>query len=161
MRKSIVAILAVAIIGTLGIYDKGHNNQASASVQGSSTSSTTPSDTVQTKTAQTTGKTAGSSNSSSSNSQYKDGTYKGQAEETPYGTVQVAAVISAGKITDIRFLQMPGPEGHSKEVTAYSESPLKQSAIRNQSANIEFVSGATTTSEAYMQSLQAALDQAA
>jgi uncharacterized protein with FMN-binding domain len=61
----------------------------------------------------------------------------------------------------VKFLQMPGPEGHSKEVTAFSKDPLKQSTLQKQSANIDFVSGATQTSEGYQQSLQAALDQAA
>jgi uncharacterized protein with FMN-binding domain len=56
---------------------------------------------------------------------------------------------------------MPGPEGHSKEVTAFSEPYLKQSTLTHQSANIDFVSGATQTSEAYEKSIQAALDQAA
>jgi uncharacterized protein with FMN-binding domain len=97
----------------------------------------------------------------SSNASYKDGTYTGDAEDTIYGTVQIAAVISGGKITDIRFLQMPGPEGHSKEVTAFAKDPLKQSTLNHQSSNIDFVSGATQTSEAYEQSLQAALDKAA
>jgi uncharacterized protein with FMN-binding domain len=91
---------------------------------------------------------------------YKDGTYTGDAEDTIYGTVQVAAVINGGKITDIKFLRMPGPEGHSKEVTAFAEDPLKQSTLNHQSANIDFVSGATQTSEGYVQSLQAALDRA-
>jgi uncharacterized protein with FMN-binding domain len=102
-----------------------------------------------------------SDTSDSSATTYKDGTYTGDAEDTIYGTVQVAAVISGGKITDIKFIQMPGPEGHSKEVTAFAESPLKQSTLNHQSANIDFVSGATQTSEGYVQSLQAALDRAA
>ena len=97
----------------------------------------------------------------SSSSGLKDGTYTGQSEFTPYGTVKVAAVVSGGKITDIKFLQMPGPEGHSREVTAFAEPYLKQETLQNQNGNIQFVSGATTTSEAYQMSLQAALDQAA
>ena len=156
MRKSIVTILAVAIIGILGVYTKSHKSSANShSVQGANTSQTAGNPANDS--------TSGSSSSSGSNpsGQYKDGTYTGQAEETPYGTVQVAAVISGGRITNIQFLQMPGPEGHSKEVTAYAESPLKQSTLSNQSTQIDFVSGATTTSEAYVQSLQAALDQAA
>jgi uncharacterized protein with FMN-binding domain len=153
MKKSLVAILAVAIIGTLGIITKGHKSNDNTSVQAASTStSTTPT---------STDASASQAASSSSTGAYKDGTYTGATEDTEYGTVQVAAVVSGGKITDIKFLQMPGPEGHSKEVTAFSESPLKQSTISNQNAHIDFVSGATTTSQAYEQSLQAALDQAA
>jgi uncharacterized protein with FMN-binding domain len=156
MRKGIVAILAVAIIGALGIYSNGHKTHANTAVQAANTNTTSA---PATNTTQPAGST--SSNSASSTGGYKDGTYTGTAEDNIYGTVQVAAVISGGKITDIQFLQMPGPEGHSKEVTAFSESPLKQSALNKQSAHIDFVSGATQTSESYEQSLQSALDQAA
>ena len=91
---------------------------------------------------------------------YKDGTYNDQSEDTPYGIVQVAVVVSGGKITDIKFLQMPYDLGHSQQVTSYAEPYLKDETIQRQSANIDFVSGASTTSEAYQLSLQAALDKA-
>ena len=154
MRKGIVIILAVALIGAVGIYSKGHNSDSLSLASSSNTSST-----LSDNTSASSGMTNAPSPASSST--YKDGTYTGDAEDTIYGTVQIAAVISGGKITDIRFLQMPGPEGHSKEVTAFAKDPLKQSTLNHQSANIDFVSGATQTSEAYEQSLQAALDHAA
>jgi len=157
MRKNLVAIIAVAIIGAVGVYNNSHKTHANTAVQAANTTtSTLPAATTP---AQSTG--TSSSSASANTSTYKDGTYTGTAEDNIYGTVQVAAVISSGRITDIQFLQMPGPEGHSKEVTAFAESPLKQSAINKQSAHIDFVSGATQTSESYQQSLQAALDQAA
>lgn len=149
MKKSVVIILAIAIIGALGVMAKGHKNGATLAPPASSTSSNTIG-TV----------TNASSNTSASTTTYKDGTYNGASEDTPYGTVQVAAVVSGGKITDIKFLQMPYDLGHSQQVTAYAEPYLKQETIQNQSANIDFVSGASTTSDAYQQSLQAALDQA-
>lgn len=102
-----------------------------------------------------------SSSEPSQPASYRDGTYNGDSEGTPYGTVQVAAVISGGKITDVKFLQMPNDRGHTQEVTAYAEPYLKDETIQKQSAHIDFVSGATTTSDAYEMSLQAALDQAA
>ena len=156
MRKGIVIVLAVAIIGVLGVYGKssGKTNSAAtppAAVNGSS-SSTTLSDS-------TSGSTPGSISTSAP--AFKDGTYTGDSEETVYGTVQIAAVVSGGKITDIRFLRMPDDRGHTQEVTAYAEPLLKQITLQRQSAHIDFVSGATQTSEGYQQSLQAALNQAA
>jgi uncharacterized protein with FMN-binding domain len=56
---------------------------------------------------------------------------------------------------------MPSDEPRSREITSYSEPGLKQNAITAQSANIDFVSGATSTSYGYKESLQAALDKAA
>jgi uncharacterized protein with FMN-binding domain len=145
MRKSIVIVLAIAIIGALGIYAKGHD-KSTGSLMPQSPSSIPASNTPSTSTQQTT--------------TYKDGTYTGASEDTPYGTVQIAVVISGGKITDVNYLQMPSDLGHSREVTSFSEPLLKQTTIEHQSANIDFVSGATSTSEAYQQSLQAALNQA-
>lgn len=153
MKKSIIIIFAIAVIGALGMAARHHDDGASlAAPAGGGTSM---SDTSNTNTG-----TAGTSQPTA-NSTFKDGTYTGQSEFTPYGMVQVAAVVSGGKITDVKFLKMPGPEGHSKEVTSFAEPYLKDETLQNQSANISFVSGATTTSEAYSQSLQAALDQAA
>jgi uncharacterized protein with FMN-binding domain len=148
MKKGIVIILAVAVIGALGIYAKEHKSDSLTTTPSSSTASTLADN------------TSASMSTSTASGTYKDGTYTGDAEDTIYGTVQVAAVINGGKILDIKFLRMPGPEGHSKEVTAFAEDPLKQSTLNHQSANIDFVSGATQTSEGYVQSLQAALDRA-
>jgi uncharacterized protein with FMN-binding domain len=148
MKKGIVIILAVAVIGALGIYAKEHKSDSLTTTPSSSTASTLADN------------TSASMSTSTASGTYKDGTYTGDAEDTIYGTVQVAAVINGGKIIDIKFLRMPGPEGHSKEVTAFAEDPLKQSTLNHQSANIDFVSGATQTSEGYVQSLQAALDRA-
>lgn len=97
-----------------------------------------------------------------SSAAYKDGSYTGSAVDTAdgYGIVQVKAVIQGGKITDIQFIQMPDHAGHTQEVTAIASPALKQEAIAAQSANVTTVSGATQTSDAFTQSLQAALDQA-
>lgn len=147
MRKGTVAILAVAIIGALGIYSNGHKNETRATVQSATTSAATEPAAHQTADAAERGS-------------YKDGRYTGVTERTEFGDVQVAAVISGGQISDVEFLRMPSDEGHSREVTEFSKVPLKHSAISKQSAHIDFVSGATTTSQAYQLSLQAALDQA-
>ena len=50
--------------------------------------------------------------------------------------------------------------GRSGEISAYAEPILASEALTAQSANIDIVSGATYTSEAYTRSLQSALDQA-
>jgi uncharacterized protein with FMN-binding domain len=153
MRKSIVAILAVAIIGALGVYNGSHKTNASTAIQSDNTvtnSSPTSSDT-----------TTSTTPSPASQGSYKDGTYKGQNEDTPYGPVQISIVVSGGRITGVNFLQMPSDLGHSQEVTAFAEPLLKNSTLSKQTAHIDFVSGATQTSEGYMQSLQSALDQAA
>jgi uncharacterized protein with FMN-binding domain len=89
------------------------------------------------------------------------GQLTGQAVQTPFGTVQVQVTLQNGKITDVQTLQMPSGRGHTAEVTAYAAPQLRSEALQAQSAQIDTISGATYTSDGYIQSLQSALDQAA
>lgn len=92
---------------------------------------------------------------------YKDGSYTGAVgSASQYGDIQVKAIITGGKITDIQYLQFPMGGGHTAEVTAMAQPLLKQEAIAAQSANINTISGATQDTEGFIQSLQSALDQA-
>jgi uncharacterized protein with FMN-binding domain len=122
MRKTLVIIFAIAILGGLSfvVTNNKSKNNVTASPQSEVVHTATPNS----------NKSTVSNNSSLS---YKDGTYTGNVADTPYGPVQIAAVISGGKITDINFLEMPTDD---------------------------FVSGATSTSYGYQESLQAALDKA-
>ncbi|MET8274218.1 FMN-binding protein [Streptomyces sp. NPDC005077] len=88
------------------------------------------------------------------------GTFTGDPIDTQYGTVQVAATLSKGKITAVKVLQAPDQRGRDQEIAAYALPRLTQEAIGAQSAHIDAVSGATYTSQGYIQSLQSALDQA-
>ncbi|MDX3852791.1 FMN-binding protein [Streptomyces sp. AK02-01A] len=87
------------------------------------------------------------------------GTFTGDPIDTPYGTVQVAATLTRGRITSIRVLQAPDRSGRDQQIASYALPRLSQEAIGAQSAHIDAVSGASYTSEGYIQSLQSALDQ--
>jgi uncharacterized protein with FMN-binding domain len=89
------------------------------------------------------------------------GTVTGQVVQTRFGSVQVQVTISAGKITDVTALQLPNDRQRSAEISGIVEPMLRSEALTAQSAQIDLISGATYTSDAYAQSLQSALDQAA
>lgn len=91
---------------------------------------------------------------------YADGTYTGQRYDAFYGFVQVQATIKSGKITSVRFLQYPNDRQNSIEINSYATPILAQEAISAQSANVNIVSGATDTSDAFKLSLSSALTQA-
>ncbi len=91
---------------------------------------------------------------------YKDGSYTGIAADAFYGNIQVQAVIANGRITDVKFLQYPNDRDRSIEINSYADPILAQEAIQAQTANVDVVSGATDSSQAFIQSLQSALDQA-
>lgn len=97
--------------------------------------------------------------SAAATGQYADGTYQGAAIDEPWGTFQVQAVISGGKVTDVVLLSSPS-DNHSRRINSQAVPILTQAAIAAQGANVDMVSGATWTSESYVTSLQAALDQA-
>jgi uncharacterized protein with FMN-binding domain len=90
---------------------------------------------------------------------YADGTWTGQAVDEPWGTFQVEAVVSGGKITDVVLVAAP-QDNHSDRINSQAVPTLTQAAVAQQGAGIDLVSGATWTSESYITSLQAALDQA-
>jgi uncharacterized protein with FMN-binding domain len=87
------------------------------------------------------------------------GQVTGNAVDVGYGTVQVQVTIQNGTITDIQTIQLPGG-GHSGQVSNYAAPQLRSEALQAQSAQIDTISGATYTSEGYIQSLQSALTQA-
>lgn len=91
---------------------------------------------------------------------FKDGTYTGNSQDAFYGNIQVKAVISGGKITDVQFLQYPNNAARSLAINTLAMPNLKQEAIQAQNANVDIVSGATDTSNAFIQSLTSALTQA-
>jgi len=90
----------------------------------------------------------------------KDGTFTGQTAQTPFGPMQVAAVISGGKITDVKVLQETNQGGRSVQISNQADPMLRSEVLQAQSANVSMIGGATYTSMGYLQSLQSALDQA-
>jgi uncharacterized protein with FMN-binding domain len=86
-------------------------------------------------------------------------TLTGSLIQTRYGPVQVQITVSNGKITTIATPQLPSG-GRSGRISQYAAPILTSETMAAQSAHIDLVSGATYTSDAYDQSLQAALDQA-
>lgn len=88
------------------------------------------------------------------------GQFAGSVVQTPYGAVQVQVTIAAGKIADVATLQLPGGNRHSTSIASYAAPQLRSEVLSAQSAQVNTISGATYTSQGYLQSLQSALDQA-
>lgn len=91
---------------------------------------------------------------SSSDSGAAERTIDGSVESNRYGTVQVRLVFSADdRIAEVRLLRRP-TSGRGVDAIPV----LQAETLTAQSADIDTVSGATSTSESYVKSLQAALD---
>jgi len=85
----------------------------------------------------------------------------GQAVTDQYGTIQVRIVTVGRQIRSVSFAQLVGDEELSDLINAQAGPLLLHRTLIAQSAQIDTVSGATYTSDAYRQSLQSALDKAA
>ena len=74
--------------------------------------------------------------------------------------MQVTITVAGGKITDVAVPTYPNGNGRDQEINAYALPVLRQETLAAQGADIDTVSGATVTSDGYLESLQAALDAA-
>jgi uncharacterized protein with FMN-binding domain len=154
MKKFIVAIL---IIGTFILYSLmyNHSNPIALLPNNSTDSSSSSSRTSSTSVVPTAPTVTGAPSSL-----YRDGSYTGSVADAQWGYIQVKVVIQKGKITDVQFLQYPNERDRSVMINSYADPQLSSEAIQAQSANVDIVTGATDTSEAFIQSLSDALSQA-
>jgi uncharacterized protein with FMN-binding domain len=79
---------------------------------------------------------------------------------TRYGPVQVQVTLSNGRLTDVQADELPVDRSRSAALSDRAAPVLRSEALASQGARIDSVSGASITSRAYAQSLQAALDAA-
>lgn len=96
----------------------------------------------------------------SSKNKFRDGSYTGSVADAFYGNIQVKAIIQNGQVSDVQFLQYPNDRRTSIEINTQAMPILRDEAIAAQSAHVDIVSGATDTSQAFIQSLGSALRQA-
>jgi len=78
---------------------------------------------------------------------------KGPTIRTEKGPVQVQVTFDGGRITAVKMLRQPD---HPQTEAAVPK--LVAETLKAQSADVDTVSGATITSDAYRTSLQAAID---
>ncbi len=105
------------------------------------------------------GSTAGAGSGGTTSDSSASTTVTGPEVDTRYGPVQVSVTVENGQVTDVTALELPSG-GRSGWISQEVEPILRSEALSTQSASIDGVSGATYTSLAYEQSLQAALDAA-
>lgn len=86
-------------------------------------------------------------------------TIQGPAVDMRWGPVQVTIVLK-GKVLANVTATAPTERSRSAFINGQAIPLLRQEALQAKSANIDLLSGATMTSEAFAQSLQAALTQA-
>jgi uncharacterized protein with FMN-binding domain len=86
--------------------------------------------------------------------------FVGPAVQTPYGIVQVAVNVSGNHILSVKLPRLTAFDSTSQMINSQAAPILVHETMSAQSGRINTVSGATYTSEGYLQSLQAALNKA-
>lgn len=159
--------LAIIIIGSFIIFSLVYNHTNSVAITPTNPGITQPSSnpnpaapTVTGSSGSTPNPTGTSGTTPAAGASYKDGTYTGSVADALWGNVQVQAVIQNGKIANVVFLQYPNDRNRSIEINSYADPQLVSEAIQAQSANVDIVSGATDSSDAFIQSLTDALTRA-
>ena len=157
MRRIVVMVMST-ISGLVLLFSyHTSRNEASTAVVGPGSSGGSASASGSSSGAPS-GQSSGSSNGSAGSA--ASGTYTGDSVMTRWGAVQVEITVSDGKITAAQAVEYPQANARDRQINASALPVLAQEATQAQSADIDAVSGATVTSDGYIQSLQSAIDQA-
>ncbi|MEW1824479.1 FMN-binding protein [Streptomyces sp. NPDC088196] len=144
--KRVIPVLVLSVAGLIPVW------RYEPSIGTTTSSASTPTtEAVSTPTPTATSSSSSGSASTPSTSSKK--VVQGTAINTSKGTVQVQVTFEGDKISSVSMLQQPDHPQTTAAVPVLIEETLKA-----QSSKIDTVSGATITSDAYVQSLQAAID---
>jgi len=91
---------------------------------------------------------------------YADGAYTAPAVDAYCGLVEVKAIVQGGQLVGIKVLQYPSDRRTSVMINRQALPMLRDEVMQAQSANVDIISGATLTSEAFVRSINGALRQA-
>jgi uncharacterized protein with FMN-binding domain len=154
MRRIVIWLAStVTVVVLLFGYHTSTNKTSSPGIMSSTSSPTT-------STGKESSSSASSGSSGSTCNSAKIATYTGSAAQTRWGPVQVQITVQGGKLTKVTILQQPSGNSRDAEINNYALPILINESLKAQSANIDMVSGATVTSDGFVRSLQAALDEA-
>ena len=151
-----MSILAIAGFAAYAFFARSDAPAAATPLKASSTD-TQPSTPAATSPAPTTVQTTTTTNPSAL---YKDGVYTGDSADAYYGFVQIRATVQGGRLADVTFLSYPNDRQTSVMINSQAMPMLQHEAIQTQTARVDIISGATDTSQAFIQSLGSALIQA-
>jgi uncharacterized protein with FMN-binding domain len=83
----------------------------------------------------------------------------GPAMSTPFSIIQVRATLTGRRLTGVETVALSGDGPHTEALNARAEPILRASALKAGDAKVDVVSGATSTSKIWLESLQGAIDK--
>jgi len=146
VRRAPLLVFAGAVAGFLGVLGLHSRQAAATATPAGARTSGGPSATAQASRPAQAGPAAGRSAA-------------GPDVQFGYGILDVKVTASGNRITDVSVPFLQTAEPTSQQISAEAIAMLRDEALSAQGGRIDAISGATYTSEAYIQSLQAALDK--
>jgi len=159
MRRTpiVLAATAAGLATVLGFHTQQVHSSILSGLSGNGTTPTTsPSGSPDATSTTTAG---GSSSTTSTTTASGTRSALGADVQYQYGELELKVTATGGKITSVQPVIDTAFDARSSQINSYAEPQLVSETLQAQSANINGVSGATYTSQAYLQSLQAALDK--
>lgn len=158
-------VAGATILGMVGIVTF-HSQGATSTLLGapktqvSAKSPTTPSTSPPSTAGPPPGQTGSTSNSTSSTTPVTTSarTATGPNEQYGYGVLAVKVTVTGAKITGLSVPNLQTAEQYSQQLAQQVIPMLRSEVLNAQSAHINGITGATYTAQAYVTSLQAALD---
>lgn len=87
---------------------------------------------------------------------FKDGTYEGNSDAGMHAGLKVSVLVEGGSITKIDIVE----HGETEGIGTVAFEPLTKAIVEAQSTEVDSVSGASKTSAAIKEAVNAALTQA-
>ena len=84
----------------------------------------------------------------------------GQSIFTPFSTVSVRVMLKGDQLIRVETVDLSGAGARAQAINARAEPILREEALKAGTAKIDIVTGATYTSQSYIDSLQSAIDRA-
>jgi uncharacterized protein with FMN-binding domain len=172
-RSARVVSLIASCATTSGLvyfFAGSGTSQASSSIPGlaipiattspTSTTAAAPSATIGTATNTASPATTEAPATTAANATDAVAAFEGDTIQTRYGPVEVQAQIANGNLVAVAVVQYPDGDRKSVRINERALPQLQSEALAAQSAQVDTVSGATYTSDAFVNSLQSAIDEA-
>lgn len=113
-----------------------------------------------TTTTTTSGATTGTDSSPTTAGAAASGTFTGTTATHRFGSVTVTVTLVDGQITALAEDVVSDGDHHSERINDQAIPMIRSEVLAADSADVATIGGATYTTEAYLTSLQSALDQA-
>lgn len=164
MRKFVACILASIAVLAAAIVDKAAtapDQRAHLTTDADPAATAAASDPAANDAAANSGTGSVSGTSTNTSASTDTRTALGPAIPLAHGLVQVEVTAMGSRIVNVEAVQLPHDNNHSWEDSLHAAAVLRSEILSQQTTDLHAVSGATYTSEGYLQSLNAALELAA